>query len=177
MIVLTNYTLRGPSVGELSGKAAESIFFMYGDRPATGCHSDSGASLCLIPARPQCLAFQLCFLTIWIYLHWRIPWSVFQESHQLGNPLVGGGPRGEAPEDNLDIAQASFELPWQIPVPTRCNFHLKNTLKCLAAGSLICRRSCLRWSPIPLPRTSYVTHWSRNLVIYGPTLFIRLMLL
>lgn len=26
-------------------------------------------------------------------------------------PVVGGGPRGEDPADNLEIARASFELP------------------------------------------------------------------
>lgn len=133
---------------------------------------------------------ELLLLIIWIYLHWRIPWSVFQESHQLGTPMEGGGPRGEAPADNLDIAQASFEPPWQIhpslnPTPHSHSLRgaisicstLKYILECLAASSLICQRSCLRWSsPFPLPSTSSVTHWSRNLVIYRPTLFLRLML-
>lgn len=52
-----------------------------------------------------------------------MPWIAFQETHQLGTPIEDGGRRWEAPADNLDIAQASFELPWQIqpslnPAPT-----------------------------------------------------------
>lgn len=44
---------------------------------------------------------------------------------------------------------------------------LKSILKCLAASSLIWRRSCLHCSsPIPLPTISSTTHWRRNLVIH-----------
>lgn len=129
---------------------------MYGDRPAAPVIV--GSSWCLLCL--MCLLF-LCFPAhffhaIWIYLHWRIPWSTFQESHQLGSPTMGGGPRGEAPADNLDIAQASFELPWQIhpslnPNPTPSDSisicsTLKNILQGLAATSLICWRSCHCWS-------------------------------
>lgn len=113
-ITLTNYTLRCPSVGELLGKAAESIFFMYGDRPATGCYSDRGQLL--VP-----LVLDSCYslaLSLPAFLHHI---NIFTLENSIGcfsripstwyPPWWEDDPRGEAPADNLDIAQASFELP------------------------------------------------------------------
>lgn len=42
------------------------------------------------------------------------PIECISQAHQLGTLMMGGGPREEAPADDLDIAQASFELPGQI---------------------------------------------------------------
>lgn len=92
-IMLTNYTLRCPSIGELSGKAAESIFFTCEDRAAAGCSGDSGqlwVPLHFPGSAKLSSSFFFFFLAIWIYLHRRIPWSVFQESHHhLGTPRGG----------------------------------------------------------------------------------------
>lgn len=159
--MLTNYTSRCPSIRELLQKAAESIFLMYRNRLATGCYGDSGASSCLIHALLWSKALKLFFLLVKIFFHWRIP------------GVVGGGPQGEASADNLDITQASFELPWQIhsslnpiaaPSPYDAISICSREFIGLPASSLICWRSCLQWSSLfPLPSTSFVTH--RNVVI------------
>ena len=87
-------------------------------------------------------------------------------------PMLEGGHRGETPADNLDIAQASFELPWQIQVKSHPHSRpifdaisicssWENNMKCCAAISLIFWRSCLSWSSCSAhPTTLSTTYWS-----------------
>lgn len=75
----------------------------------------------------------------------------FSRNPSTWYPPSGGAPREKAPADNWDIAQTSFELPWQIcfslnlgPIP--CNSIFICTLrKYISAAAFICYRSCHLW--------------------------------
>ena len=167
--MLTNYTLRCPSIGERSGEAAESIFFTCEDRAAAGCSSDSGQLWVPLhfPGSAKLSSSFFFFFLPYEYIYIEEFRGVFFKNPIiiLVPPVVGGGPRGEDPADNLEIARASFELPWQIhpslnPKPHSRSLRDAISILCFAASSLICLRSCLgSSSAISLPTTSSTEIW------------------